>query len=297
MNPFNGIAVFVRVAEAASFVEAGRSLGISASAVGKSVAKLEASLGIRLFHRTTRSLTLTEEGAVFHRRCRRILDDLREAEEGAKASGGQPRGRLRVGLPTIGYRLLMPVLPAFRARYPEVALDIAFDDRSVDLVEEGFDLVIRGGAPADSTFMSRRLGRYRFLVCAAPAYLAARGTPRTPGDLAGHDLVAYRQGRTERCQPWSFADGTALAPDPPRAVLTCDNMEAVREAAERGLGVAHLPDFLAREGVERGALRVLLPDHPGETRRFTALWPSNRHLSPRVRVFVDHLAEVLGEGG
>ncbi|MET3970874.1 DNA-binding transcriptional LysR family regulator [Bradyrhizobium sp. S3.9.1] len=166
MDSLNGIVAFVRAAETLSFVAAGRMLGISASAVGKSVSKLEQSVGTRLFHRTTRRVSLTEEGALFFERCRRILDDLRDAEAMLSQAASTPRGRLRVSLPTIGYRFLLPILPEFRRLYPEIELDLDFSDRIVDLVEEGLDAAIRSGALADSSLMSRRLGPFRFVLCA-----------------------------------------------------------------------------------------------------------------------------------
>ncbi|WP_186040824.1 LysR family transcriptional regulator [Burkholderia gladioli] len=172
MDNLNGIVAFVRTAETLSFVAAGRKLGISASAVGKTIAKLERSLGVRLFHRTTRRVTLTEEGRHFHERCHRILEELRDAEATLSASAQTPRGRLRVSLPVIGYRFLLPVLPAFSARYPDIELDLDFNDRLVDVVEGGFDAVIRSGQLSDSSLMSRRLGPFRFVLCASPDYLA-----------------------------------------------------------------------------------------------------------------------------
>lgn len=180
MDSLSGLIAFVRTAETLSFVAAGRLLGVSASAVGKNVAKLEQSVGVRLFQRSTRRVSLTDEGALFYERCRRVLDDLNDAETMLSQSALTPRGKLRVSLPTIGYRFLMPILPDFAARYPEVELDLDFDDRILDVIEEGLDVVVRSGELTDSRLMSRRLRAFRFVLCASPAYLAAHGRPRTP---------------------------------------------------------------------------------------------------------------------
>ncbi|MFD0391365.1 LysR substrate-binding domain-containing protein (plasmid) [Tistrella bauzanensis] len=293
MESLSGILAFVQTAEHLSFVAAGRRLGISASAVGKSVAKLENDLGVRLFHRTTRRVSLTEEGAAFHERCRRILDDLRDAEAMLSDRAGTPRGRLRVGLPTIGYRFLMPVIPAFQRRYPDIELDLDFNDRIVDPVEAGLDVVIRSGPLADSSLMSRRLGSFRFVICAAPSYLAACGTPLTPGDLAGHDCLRFRFPTSGKLQTWQFAREVEADPFQGAPTLTCNNMEALLGAALAGLGIAHMPDFLARDGLNNGGLQTILDGFTGEPGQFSALWPSSRHLTPRLRVFVDHLCETL----
>lgn len=192
MDSFSGLESFVRAADLLSFAEAGRALGISASAVGKNVARLEQQLGLRLFHRTTRQVRLTQEGTLFHERCRRILDELHDARAAMQAAAETPRGRLRVSLPAIGYRFLLPVLPEFQARYPEVELDLDFNDHLVDVVEAGLDVVIRSGDLADSRLVARRLGPFRFVLAASPAYLAERGIPLTPADLAGHTSLRYR---------------------------------------------------------------------------------------------------------
>ncbi|WP_323119343.1 LysR family transcriptional regulator [Burkholderia alba] len=292
MDNLNGIVAFVRTAETLSFVAAGRRLGISASAVGKTIAKLEQSLGVRLFHRTTRKVTLTDEGRHFHERCHRILEELRDAEAMLSEAAQTPRGRLRVSLPVIGYRFLLPVLPEFRQRYPDIELDLDFNDRLIDVVDGGFDAVIRSGQLTDSSLMSRRLGPFRFLLCAAPGYLAQTGTPRTLPDLAAHGCVRYRFPTTGKLQPW------ALAPDrgePPylRTAMTCNNMEALRAAVIAGFGIGYMPDFLARDALADGALATVLDDHPIDPGQFSVLWPSSRQLSPKLRVFVDFMCARL----
>jgi DNA-binding transcriptional LysR family regulator len=289
VESLTGIVAFVRTAETLSFVAAGAQLGISASAVGKSIARLEESLGVRLFHRTTRRVSLTEEGTLFLDRCRRILDDLRDAEAMLSHAARAPRGRLRVSLPTIGYRFLLPALPEFRRLYPDVELDLDFNDRLVDIVEEGFDAVIRSGTLTDSSLMVRRLGPFRFVLCASPAYLAGRGVPSVPKDLATHDGVHFRFPATGKLQEWLIAGDAVHVP----SALTCNNMEAVHAAAIGGLGIAYMPDFLAQEAIKVGTLRAVLGGYLVDPGQFSIVWPSSRHLSTRLRAFADFLCERL----
>lgn len=293
MESLSGIAAFVQAAEHQSFVAAARVLGISASAVGKSIAKLEDSVGARLFHRTTRRISLTEEGAAFHERCRRILDDLRDAEATLSAATRAPRGRLRVGVPTIGYRFLLPVIPEFRRRYPDIELDIDFNDRLVDVVEEGLDAVIRSGPLTDSSLMSRRLGPFRFVLCASPAYLERNGIPQSPPDLERHDCLRFRFPTSGKLQTWHLVNADGVDPFRRPSPLTCNNMEALRGAAIAGLGIAYMPAFLARDAVADGLLRTVLGEHLADPGQFSILWPSNRLVSPRLRVFIDYMAEHL----
>ncbi|ESQ81859.1 LysR family transcriptional regulator [Asticcacaulis sp. AC466] len=293
MDSLSGIMAFVQAAEHLSFVAAGRALGISASAVGKSIAKLEDTVGARLLHRTTRRVSLTEEGAAFYARCRRILDDLRDAEAMVSEATGTPRGRLRVSVPTIGYRFLLPIIPAFRQRYPDIELDIDFNDRLVDVVEDGLDAVIRSGPLTDSSLMSRRLGPFCFVLCAAPAYLERHGIPQSPRDLEMHDCLRFRFPTSGKLQTWQLTQADGVDPFRRPSPLTCNNMEALRGAAISGLGIAYMPDFLAREAVDAGLLRTVLDGYLAEPGQFSILWPSNRLVSPRLRVFIDHMTETL----
>lgn len=199
------------------------------------------------------------------------------------------RGRLRVSLPTIGYRFLLPVLPEFRRLYPDIKLDLDFNDRLVDIVEEGFDAVIRSGTLMDSSLMARRLGSFRFVLCASPDYLAARGIPSARKDLATHDGVHFRFPATGKLQEWLIAGEAVHVP----SALTCNNMEAVRAAAIGGLGIAYMPDFLVRDAIKVGTLRAVLGDDLVDPGQFSFVWPSNRHLSTRLQVFADFLCERL----
>ncbi|MBV8247889.1 MAG: LysR family transcriptional regulator [Comamonas sp.] len=291
MDSFSGLESFVRAADLLSFAEAGRALGISASAVGKNVARLEQQLGLRLFQRTTRQVRLTQEGALFHERCRRILDELHDARAAMQAAAEAPRGRLRISLPTIGYRFLLPVLPEFQARYPEVELDLDFNDHLVDVVEAGLDVVIRSGDLADSRLVARRLGPFRFILAASPAYLAARGVPCTPADLARHTSLRYRFLSSGKLEEWVLPGLPAMP-----IALVCNNMEAMLGAAVAGMGLAYMPDFLARDALAHGELQQVLAEQLTHSGQFSALWPSSRQLSPKVRAFVDFASARLFQG-
>jgi DNA-binding transcriptional LysR family regulator len=293
MDRLSGLTAFVRTADLGSFVAAGRILGLSASAVGKAVSKLEEQLGVRLFQRSTRSLRLTEEGRLFHERCRRILDDLDDAQTVLAGAREAPRGRLRVSAPIVGYHLLLPVLPAFMALYPDIELDLDFNDRIVDLVEEGVDVAIRSGDLPDSRLMSRALRPYQLLLCASPAYLERFGTPRHPRDLDRHLGVRFRYPNSGKLQDWPLIPQAGESDLRVRTVITCNNMEALRGATVAGLGIGCMPDFLARDPLENGTLRTVLGDRIAGPGLFRLLWPSNRHLSPKVRVFVDFISTRL----
>ncbi len=290
MDRLAGLSAFVQTAQTRSFVAAGRQIGISASAVGKSVARLEEKLGVRLFQRSTRRISLTEEGALFYERCRRILDDVAEAEAMLSAATERPRGRLRISLPTIGYRFLLPVLCEFRQLYPDIELDLDFNDQIVDVIEDGFDAAIRSGDLPDSGLMTRRLGPFRNLICAAPNYLERYGRPEQPLELERHSCLRFRFPTTGKIQDWLLKGGAEFRP--PNG-LTLNNMEAIRAAAISGLGIAYMPDFLLADALADGRLVRLLDDHLDYEGQFSLLWPSNRHLSPKIRVLVDFLTARL----
>lgn len=293
MDRLTGLAAFVRTADLGSFVAAGRVLGLSPSAVGKAVTKLENQLGVRLVQRSTRSLRLTEEGRAFHERCRRILDDLDDAHESLLRTRESPMGRIRVSSPIVAYHLLLPVLPEFMARYPDIELDLDFSDRIVDLVEEGVDVAIRSGQLPDSRLMVRALRPFQLLLCASPAYLERHGTPTCPRDLKDHCGIGFRYPNSGKIQDWPLRLPEGEAEVCVRHVLTCNNMEALHGAVTRGIGIGCMPDFLAQASLESGALVPLLLDHLDAPGQFNLIWPSSRHLSPKVRVFVDFVAERL----
>ncbi|TCV92083.1 LysR family transcriptional regulator [Luteibacter rhizovicinus] len=285
------IVTFVQTAESLSFVGAARHLGVSASAVGKTVAKLEKTLGVRLFQRSTRTVRLTDEGCLFYERCRKVLDDLHDAEAMVSEAAQTPRGRLRVSLPTIGYRFLVPHIAEFHRLYPDVELDLDFSDRLVDIIEDGFDAVIRSGDLPDSRLMSRLLGPFRFVLCAAPAYLAIHGMPKNIADLANHACLQFRFPTSGKIRGWPFAD--ASPGTQANSPLTCSNMEAIRAVTVEGLGLGYMPDFLARSAIADGTLKHVPLNLPADEGRFWVLWPSSRQLSPKIRVFVDFVCARL----
>jgi DNA-binding transcriptional LysR family regulator len=293
MDRLSGLDAFVSTADLGSFAAAGRVLGLSASAVGKAVSKLEAALGARLFQRSTRSIRLTEEGRMFHERCRRILDDLDDAEAALARALEAPRGRLRLSVPLVSYHLILPLLPDFVARYPEIELDLDFNDRIVDLIDEGIDVAMRSGDLPDSRLMVRALRPFQMLLCAAPAYLQRHGVPETPRDLDGHLAVRFRFPNSGKLQEWPLALPQGMAEPRTRTIITCNNMEALRHAVIGGLGIGCMPEFLLQEPRAHGALQTILMAHMDAPGKFSLLWPSSRNLSPKIRVLVDFLSERL----
>lgn len=235
MDSLNGFMVFVQVAEQRSFVGAGRELGVSASAVGKSVVRLEEKLGVRLFNRSTRSVTLTAEGLLFLERSRRILAEIEAAQLELSQATGAPRGRLRVSLPLVS-SLVLPVLGEFMREYPDIELDLDFTDRMVDVIEEGFDAVVRTGEPQDSRLSARRLGNFQMRLVASPDYLALRGTPQTPADLLQHSCLHYRFPNSGKLETWALKQPL----DEPKLQLPtsmiCNNIETRLCFALQGLG-------------------------------------------------------------
>ncbi|WP_419794842.1 LysR family transcriptional regulator [Pseudomonas palleroniana] len=289
----SGVIAFVKTAQALSFIGAARVLGVSASAVGKNVAKLEAELNVRLLHRSTRKVSLTVEGQLFYERCRKILDDLQDARAMLSHAIQAPRGKLRVSLPTIGYRFLLAHMVAFREAYPEIELELDFNDHLVDVIEEGFDVVIRSGDLVDSTLLARRLGPFRFVMCASPEYLRTHGRPETLTDLEHHPCLRYRFATTGKIMEWTLSANPAITQLRLPTAMTLNNMEAMLMAAIDGHGIAYMPDFLAREALARGQLETVLNGHSNDQGQFWALWPSSRHLSPKIRAFVDFAAARL----
>ncbi|MCU1755278.1 LysR family transcriptional regulator [Pseudomonas helleri] len=288
MDSLNGFVVFVQVAETRSFVAAGRLLGVSASAVGKSVARLEEKLGVRLFHRSTRSVTLTAEGALFLERSRRILAEIEAAQQELSQASAAPRGRLRVSLPMVS-SLVLPVLGEFMRAFPEIELDLDFTDRRVDVIEEGFDAVVRIGNPVDSRLSARRLGSFAMQVVASPDYLALRGTPQVPADLLQHTCMHYRWPNSGKLETWALRQ----APGEPELQLPtsmiCNNVETRVCFALQGLGVTYLPEFAIREPLADGHLQLILEDYVEHRGVFYVLWPASKHPSPKVRALVDFL--------
>ncbi|MEN3363145.1 MAG: hypothetical protein V7606_419 [Burkholderiales bacterium] len=294
------ILSFVQVADGGSFAAAARTLGVSPAAVSKNVAGLERALGVRLMNRTTRTLKLTSEGAAFLEQARLALNALDVAVDSVAAQRVEPRGQVRISTSAaFGRDQLMPALPGLLARYPALSVEVDFDDRRIDLVQEGYDLAVRGGQIADSALVSRPICRLNMVLVAAPAYLARYGTPRTPQDLKQHRLIS-RRFLGGRVSPWNFrAPGGGMATfDPESAVLTVSAPEASVQAALLGVGITQVGVHHAWSHLRVGALKVVLGDchHPG-TYEMVLQYPHRALLAPRVRATVDYLLAVFVRDG
>lgn len=291
------ILSFVQAVDRGSFARAAAALGISPAAVSKNVASLEAALGVRLLHRTTRSLRLTDEGEAFVERARIALSALDDAVDAVAERRAEASGRVRMSCAShYGLAFVLPLLPELRRRHPRVQLELDLDDRTVDLIAGGYDIALRGGHRVDSSLVSRPVGRLRTVLVASPDYLATHGVPRTPDELDTHDHIAIRflHGALSS---WTFrgSDGGPIEYLPARAVLTVSSPVAAAEAAVRGMGIAQVGIPNAWPAIRDGALRVLMPDvHDAGSRAIALQYPHRALVAPRVRAVVDFLLESLG---
>ena len=288
MDKLNGITVFVQVAESRSFVATGRALGVSASAVGKSIARMEQKLGARLFHRNTRSINLTAEGAMFLERCRRILNELEAAEQELFMTTESPKGRLRVSMPQVG-NVMFVQLARFMERFPEIQLDLEFTDRLVDVIEEGFDAVIRTGVLNDSRLMARRLGDFAFHIIGAPAYFERFGVPSSLEQLTEHHCLHYKLAFSGKLERWPFRDVAASVEPKIPVTMVCNNIEMLIHAARMGQGLACVPEFAVRQDLKEGRLRSIMAPQLERTLQMQVVWPSSRFLTPKLRAFIDFI--------
>jgi len=291
MDHLGTLNAFVQAAETGSFIAAGRKIGLTGSAVGKGVARLEQRLGVRLFHRDTRNMTLTEEGRLFLDRCRRIFEEVEAAEMELTKTAVVPSGRLRISLP-LGGMFLMSIIGDFIEAYPAIVLDLDFSDRLVDVIEEGFDVVVRTGASTDSGLMRRSFGRFTGRLVASPAYLARHGTPVTPADLLNHACLRQRSPGTGKLHDWAVRDAPAGLPE----TMSANTIAPLIELALRGGGITFLPPFAVDARIDDGSLVPLLANYVFQSGELAALWPTSRQLSPRIRAFVDFMAERLNLG-
>ena len=292
----HGMLVFSKVVQAGSLSAAARELGVSTAVVSRTLANLEARLGVRLVNRTTRSLHLTDEGASYYETCQRILTEIEEADAAVSARRVEPQGLLRVALPaSFGHNHIAPLVPRFAAMYPKIQLALALSDRAVNLIEEGFDVAIRIAELKDSSLAARKLAPNRRVVCASPAYLRQHPEPKTPQDLAQHNclIATWEQGMS---MVWEYK-----SPVGKRGSVrvtgryACDNWEVLREWAVAGLGVALKSTWDVRKHLEDGSLVPLLPGYEfGTDVGIDAVYPHRRHLPAKTRVFIDFLAESFG---
>ena len=283
------LMVFTRVVEHEGFTAAARKLGMSVSAVTKTIARLEGELGTQLFNRTTRQLSTTDYGHEFYQRCVRILADLEDAETVLRSGSITPRGRIRAVVPlSFGRITLIPELPGFFARYPEITLDLNFSDQGLDLIGEGYDVAVRTGHITDSSLTVRRLINSSVLTVAAPKYLKQHGTPKTPADLKGHNCLVGRFG-----PEWPFRekDGRNIAVRV-RGNAIIHSGDALREAAVAGIGIAQGTHWLLRKDLEIGSVKPVLSAYAPEGAPISVLYPANRFLPAKVRVFIDFLIEI-----
>ncbi|ASY63818.1 Transcriptional regulator, LysR family [Sinorhizobium sojae CCBAU 05684] len=284
------MAVFLAVVDEGDFSAAARRLRMTPSAVSKIVGRLEGRLGVRLLQRSTRSISLTAEGQAYAESARRILSDLEEAEL-AIQPGAEPRGRLRVSLPSaFGHRLIVPMLPNFIGRYPAIELELDFTDAIVDLVNGDADVAVRVAAQSDSTLITRRLAPNRRVICAAPAYLERHGVPERPDDLEGHICL----GITSRggLNVWEFDEGGRRRAIRIRSSVEANSTEALRRLALAGMGIVRLSEILVGPDIQDGRLKAVLTDcNRADAEPISVVYPHRRFLSPRVRAFVDFLAE------
>lgn len=296
LDRLTGLIAFARAGSLGSYTAAARSLSVSPSAVSKSILRLERHLGVRLFTRTTRSLSLTPEGRDLHERALRLLREAEKIEQAAMTARSEPSGTLRVAasLP-IGLHVIAPALPPFRKLHPKVTVDLRLTDRMVDIVEEGIDVAVRIGDLSDSRLLSRKLASHRLCCFASPAYLAARGTPAHPDELEGHELVNLRYQSTGQGFRWPFRIGGREIEIVPAASVVVDVSDAVVAMLAAGGGIGMSASFIAAPYVARGDLVPILSDFAVERHNITALWPESRRANPAVRAFLTLLLDVFQE--
>lgn len=288
-----GLQQFVAFAETAKhggFAAAARELGTAPSTLAKAVARLETALGVKLFHRTTRQVRLTPDGERLFGRCQRVLAEVEDLQAEASGTRAQPGGTLRIDAPVFyGKHFVLPLLAGLQQRHPRLQIDLRLSDAHADLVRDGIDLALRIGALRDSTLVARRVDRQQLLLCASPAYIAARGMPRSIEDLAGHAAIVFRLPSSGRDRPWQLRQRGTEVTLAPRAQLRVDDGEGLVEALKLGIGLCQLPDMMVQAELQRGELVELLPSCRPEPMPIHIVYPSGRLLPQRVRVALEAL--------
>lgn len=294
VDSLTGLIAFARVASQGSYTGAARTLGVSPSAVSKSVQRLEARLGLRLFTRTTRSLALTPEGRDLHERALRLLQELDDIEQLAAAALAEPAGTLKIAAPLpIGTHVLGPALPLLRSRFPRLTIDLRLEDRYVDLVAEGIDVAIRVGELKDSGLLSRALAPNRVAAYASPTYLAKKGMPHHPDDLTQHETANFRYKSSGYPMRWPFQLGSQKWEITPQASIVVDASDALLSIVMGGGGIGLLATYIAASAVARGELIPVLGEYACDNATISAVWPESRRSSPNVKAFVDFLGEIF----
>ncbi|MFL1491383.1 LysR family transcriptional regulator [Pseudomonas antarctica] len=297
MDRIQAMQVFVRVAEAGSFIQAAQTLSLPASTVTSSVKNLEKYLQVRLLNRTTRRVSLTPEGARYLVQCREILELIEHTESSLTEDAKRPQGRLRVDMPGgIAHFIVMPNLQDFYRRYPDIYLMIGVNDRQVDLVQEGIDCVIRTGELNDSTLIARPLGQFRWVTCASAAYLKENGIPQTPEDLSHHRAIHYFSGQDRRAGEMRFVSGTEKISVPVSGAAAANETGLYIKMCLEGFGLMQLAERVVSDHLQEGRLIEVLADWQPASVPVTLLYPHQRFLSPAVRVFADWIAELVRDG-
>ncbi|ANM11862.1 UNVERIFIED_ORG: DNA-binding transcriptional LysR family regulator [Rhizobium aethiopicum] len=294
MEQLKGISIFVETVEAGGFSAAAERLHLTRSAVSKTIARLEERLGVRLFNRTTRAQSLTDEGRFFYERCLRAVEEIRIGEAQLESGKREVRGRLRVSMPALfGRHCAAPILTRLLDDHPDLELDLSFNDRVVDLLEDGFDLAVRNGPLKDnSDLMTRAIARQPMTVCASPAYLEKYGVPQTLDDIAHHQGIVYRRGDNDKA--WTFPATAGPAREVlPKSRLRLDDLASIADAAVKGRGLAWLTCWLVRDRVLSGELVRVLTDRPPSVFEAYAVWPRSPVMLPKVRLAIDMLATDL----
>ena len=293
-NKLQAMAVFVQVVDVGSFTRAAEILQLPKATVSTLVQSLESALSTKLLHRTTRLVTVTTDGAAYYERCVRILSDVRDADESLSRARLSPSGRLRVDVPSgLASEILIPALPAFFERYPDILMELGSTDRPVDLVEEGVDCAIRGGELWDTSLIARRVGVINFLTAAAPSYLERYGVPKHPRDLERHRCVNYFSAKTGKTYDWDFRRGDERIDIAMHGVIALNDSNAYVHAGLAGLGVVQMTDYLLMQHVAAGRMVQLLPDWTSDPLPVHIVFPQSRNLSAKVRVFVEWVAELF----
>ncbi|SEA95449.1 MAG: LysR family transcriptional regulator [Paraburkholderia sp.] len=294
MDRLQAMQVFTRVVDTNSFTRAAETLDMPRASVTTIIQNLEALLGVRLMHRTTRRLSLTPDGAAYYERCVRILADVEETESSFQRGNKKPTGKLRIDMPgSIGRLIVIPALCEFHTRYPDIDLQLGLTDRPVDLLQEGVDCVVRVGALQDSSLVARRIGLFEHVSCASPDYLANFGTPRSIEDLENHKAVNYFSSRTGRVIDWSFKVDEKEIEVKMKSIVSVNDADAYVTCGLEGFGLIQPAFYMVLPHLQSGQLVEVLPDLRPLPMPISAVYPHSRHLSAKVRVFVDWIAEVF----
>jgi len=289
-----GLIAFTRAASLGSFSAASKALGISPSAVSKSIARLEKQMNLSLFTRTTRSLHLTQEGRVLYEKALQLLQEAENIQQAVISARSRPSGLLRVTAPwPIAVHILAPALPAFHERYPDIFVDIRINDQVSDMTAEGIDVALRVGSIPDSRLIARRLGHHRICAFASPSYLKRKGTPVHPDELKDHDCVNFRFQSTGQVFRWAFSMNNEIEEYPVNAWMMADASEIVAGVVIAGGGIGFLPTYMSAQHVRNGTLVPVMPAFAFNRAWITALWPESRRNSINVRVFIDMLSEIF----